>query len=408
MELTVNERIGNNVEVMEKVKLKELCSMQSGGTPSRGKSEYYNGTIPWSKISDLEKSNDGNIYKTEEHITIEGLKSINNRLFKKGTLLLAMYGSVGKTAIAEIKLSTNQAILGLNIKDETKLDIKYLRFWFTTIKEKLLDRAVGGTLQNISMGIVKDLEIPLPNLPTQQKIAAILDKADELRQYNKQLIEKYDALTKSLFLEMFGDPVRNEKGWEIKKLGDITDLITDGKHGNCNDESGSGYYFVSAKDIRNNKINYINSREIPKLEFEEVDKRTNLQSGDLVMINTGATIGRMAIAKDIPETRRSTFQKSVAVIKVKKDVISSFFLQFVIELGLKSFANMGSGSAIKNLLLSEMRRFNIIIPNLNLQNQFAERIQIIETQKQQAQEALAKSEDLFQSLLQRAFKGELN
>lgn len=407
MELTVNERIGNNVEVMEKVKLKELCSMQSGGTPSRGKSEYYNGTIPWSKISDLEKSNDGNIYKTEEHITIEGLKSINNRLFKKGTLLLAMYGSVGKTAIAEIELSTNQAILGLNIKDETKLDIKYLRFWFTTIKEKLLDRAVGGTLQNISMGIVKDLEIPLPNLPTQQKIAAILDKADELRQYNKQLIEKYDALTKSLFLEMFGDPVRNEKGWEIKKLGDITDLITDGKHGNCNDESGSGYYFVSAKDIRNNKINYINSREIPKLEFEEVDKRTNLQSGDLVMINTGATIGRMAIAKDIPETRRSTFQKSVAVIKVKKDVISSFFLQFVIELGLKSFANMGSGSAIKNLLLSEMRRFNIIIPNLNLQNQFAERIQIIETQKQQAQEALAKSEDLFQSLLQRAFKGEL-
>ena len=103
-----------------------------------------------------------------------------------------------------------------------------------------------------------------------------------------------------------------------------------------------------------------------------------------------------------------SFQKSVAVIKVKNDIISSFYLQYVLELGIKTFANMGSGSAIKNLLLSEMRRFKIILPNLELQNKFAERVSVIEVQKQQAQLELAKSEELFQSLLQRAFKGELN
>ena len=283
-----------------------------------------------------------------------------------------------------------------------KADLKYLYYKMQTIS---IDKDLH---KRYWISKYSQIQITLPDLSTQQKIAAILDKADALRQYNKQLIEKYDALKQSLFLDMFGNPVKNEKGWKIKRLGEITDLITDGKHGNCNDEPSSGYYFVSAKDIRNNKINYTNSREIPKLEFEEVDKRTNLQPGDLVMINTGATIGRMAIAKDVPETRRSTFQKSVAVIKVKKNIISSFFLQFVIELGLKTFANMGSGSAIKNLLLSEMKRFNIIVPNLELQNQFADRIQLIETQKQQAQEALAKSEALFQGLLQQAFKGELN
>ena len=283
-----------------------------------------------------------------------------------------------------------------------KADLKYLYYKMQTIS---IDKDLH---KRYWISKYSQIQITLPDLSTQQKIAAILDKADALRQYNKQLIEKYDALKQSLFLDMFGDPVKNEKGWKIKRLGEITDLITDGKHGNCNDEPSSGYYFVSAKDIRNNKINYTNSREIPKLEFEEVDKRTNLQPGDLVMINTGATIGRMAIAKDVPETRRSTFQKSVAVIKVKKNIISSFFLQFVIELGLKTFANMGSGSAIKNLLLSEMKRFNIIVPNLELQNQFADRIQLIETQKQQAQEALAKSEALFQGLLQQAFNGELN
>lgn len=393
---------------MEKVKLRDICSMQSGGTPSRTKSEFFSGNIPWAKISDLEKSNDGYIYKTEEHITKEALKSINNRFFKEGTLLLAMYGSVGKTAIAKIDLSTNQAILGINIIDKKSVDIKYLRYWFTTIKEQLLNRAVGAALANISLGIVKDLEIPLPSLATQQRMATILDKADAIIQNNRTIVQKYDALTQSLFLEMFGDPVKNEKGWEVKSLGDITNLITDGKHGNCNDEKDSGYYFISAKDVKNNLINYTDAREIPKIEFEEVDKRTNLQPGDLVMINTGATIGRMAIAKDIPETRKTTFQKSVAVIKVKNDIISSFYLQYVLELGIKTFANMGSGSAIKNLLLSEMRRFKIILPNLELQTQFEVRVAIIETQKQQAQLELVKSEELFQSLLQKAFKGELN
>ena len=152
---------------MEKVKLKDICSMQSGGTPSRSKSEFFSGSIPWAKISDLEKSKDGFIYETEEHITDEALKSINNRFFKVGTLLLAMYGSVGKTAISKIDLSTNQAILGINIVDEKKVDIKYLRYWFTTIKEQLLNRAVGAALANISLGIVKELEIPLPSIATQ-------------------------------------------------------------------------------------------------------------------------------------------------------------------------------------------------------------------------------------------------
>ena len=285
------------------------------------------------------------------------------------------------------------------VKD--KADLKYLFYKMQTIS---MDTDLH---KRYWISKYSQVEIPLPPLPQQQKIANILDAADLLRQKDKALVVKYDELTKALFLDMFGDPVSNPKGWKVKNLGQITNLVTDGKHGNCSDEPGSGYYFVSAKDIRNNKINYINSREIPKEEFEEVDKRTNLQPGDLVMINTGATIGRMAIASNIPETRRSTFQKSVAVIKVKEDIISSFFLQYVFELGLETFANMGSGSAIKNLLLSEMRRFNIILPNINLQKQFAERVQVIEQQKGIAQKSLEKSEELFNSLLQKAFKGEL-
>ena len=294
------------------------------------------------------------------------------------------------------------------IQANENLNGKFLYYFLDSYVEKLREQSIGGVIKYIKLGNLTDAEIPLPNLATQQRIAAILDQADAIIQNNRAIVQKYDALTQSLFLDMFGDPVKNEKGWKVKSLGDITNLITDGKHGNCNDEKDSGYYFISAKDVKNNLINYTDAREIPKIEFEEVDKRTNLQPGDLVMINTGATIGRMAIAKDIPETRKTTFQKSVAVIKVKNDIISSFYLQYVLELGIITFANMGSGSAIKNLLLSEMRRFKIILPNLELQNQFAERVAMIEAQKQQAQLELAKSEELFNSLLQKAFKGELS
>ncbi|MFC4818113.1 restriction endonuclease subunit S [Flavobacterium sp. GCM10023249] len=400
---------------MEMVKLHELCKMQSGGTPSRGKSEFYNGgTIPWSKISDLEKSNDGNIYETEEYITAEGLKSINNRLFKKGTLLLAMYGSVGKTAIAEIDLSTNQAILGINIKDESKLDIKYLRFWFTTIKNRLLNRAVGAALQNISLGIVKELEIPLPDLLTQQKIATILDKANALRQYNKQLIEKYDTLTQSLFLDMFGDPVRNEKYWKTKTIEELTKKekgsIKRGPFGGALKKEifvEEGYLVYEQFHALNNDFSmaryFINEEKFNELKGFEV------KPGDIIISCSGVYLGKLAV---IPKNaKKGIINQALLKVALDETIMRNDF--FIFHFTHKNFrekyfdANRGAG--IPNFPpMSDFKKFPFISPSIELQNQFAERVQLIETQKQQAQEALGKSEALFQSLLQRAFKGELN
>ena len=328
-----------------------------------------------------------------------------------GDVLLTIAGTIGRTAIVKninIQLNCNQAVAIIRLGD-SKINKEYLCHFIASpnAQEQFFKGMVTATIANLSLAQIRKLKIPLPPLPQQQKIANILDAADALRQNDKALIAKYDELTQALFLDMFGDPVSNPKGWEKVELGNITDLITDGKHGNCNDEPNSGYYFISAKDIFDDNINYNRVREIPKTEFEEVDRRTNLQAGDLVMVNTGATIGKLAIAKDIPETRRTTFQKSVAVIKVKREKIDTVFLKYVFILRLESFSGKGSGSAIQNLLLSEMRRFKIIIPPLDLQNQFAERVSVIEEQKAIAQKSLEHSEALFNSLLQKVFKGEL-
>ena len=375
------------------------------------KQEKNKGGIPitrietiWNRTIDVKRVGFADIFQ-------DNIGKYENYLLQSGDILMTHINSMkhlGKCAMYEevpAKLIHGMNLLALRPKRNI-LFSKYAYYYFNTqvfnsIIQKISNQSVNHA--SFSSGNLKKIKIPLPPLAEQRKIAAILDEADKLRQLNKNLITKYDELTQSLFLDMFGDPVMNPMGWDIENLGHITGLITDGKHGNCNDEPGSGYYFVSAKDIRNNKINYSHSREIPKEEFEEVDKRTNLQPGDLVMINTGATIGRMAIAKDIDKTRRSTFQKSVAIIKVKQNLITSIFLQYVFQLRLEVFANKGSGSAIKNLLLSEMRRFRIIVPPIALQNQFAERVEKIESQKAQAQESLLKAEELFGALLQRCF-----
>ncbi|MFA9193393.1 restriction endonuclease subunit S [Flavobacterium sp. FBOR7N2.3] len=397
---------------MQKVKIAEVCTMQSGGTPSRSKSEYYNGTIPWSKISDLEKSNDGYIYKTEEHITTEGLKSINNRFFKKGTLLLAMYGSVGKTAIAKIDLSTNQAILGINIKDEAKLDVRYLRFWFTTIKEQLLNRAVGAALANISLGIVKDLEIPLPPLPTQQKIATILDKADELRQYNKQLIEKYDALTQSLFLEMFGDPVMNEKGWEKRKLNEFLEVLVDVGSNGGNDWVSANIkmkdeedYAIMIRTTNLNKNDFKNNLKYVSKETYDLFKKTKVFGGEIIMNKIGSA-GDFWLMPILNKPVSLGLNQLMMTFNNLDKIF--FFFFFSTDYGKKIINSKLNGATTKSITKTALRDLDILYPPINLQNQFAERVQLIEGQRQQAQEALAKSEELFQSLLQRAFKGELN
>jgi len=139
-------------------KLDLYCHISSGGTPSRRKDEFYGGDILWSTIADMEKS-DGIVIDTKEKITQEGLASIGNRIFAKDTLLLAMYGSVGKVAIAGKELATNQAILGITPKNEDELFIPYLKYWLIAHKKQIIKKARGGILKNLSAKIVKNLKI---------------------------------------------------------------------------------------------------------------------------------------------------------------------------------------------------------------------------------------------------------
>lgn len=150
------------------------------------------------------------------------------------------------------------------------------------------------------------------------------------------------------------------KEWKKVKLKDITISITDGKHGDCKGQDNSGYYFISCKDVSDGTIHYENARQITKEDFIETDKRTNLATNDILITNSG-TIGRMAFVKDIPETRKTTFQKSVAIVKPNTDKVLPIYLYYLLQSKVSEFVNSSNGAAQKNLLLSTMREFELSI-----------------------------------------------
>ena len=155
--------------------------------------------------------------------------------------------------------------------------------------------------------------------------------------------------------------------WSHYSLDDLCNLITDGKHGDSQNESASDYYFLSVKDVFDNRLVYENARQITKADFLETHRRTNLEPGDILFTNTG-TIGRMAIAPDDTKTPRTTFQKSVAILKPKRNLVEPRFLYYILKFDNARLSELAAGTTQKNLLLKDFRSFEVKIPDTGEQH----------------------------------------
>lgn len=347
-----------------------------------------------------------------ENVTYINRPSRANQNVQKGDIILARMQGTVKVNIIDSKYENIIVSTGFLVL-RCKKDV-YNRYLFHYLKSNLFqskkDKLCSGATQKaINNNKFAEIQVPLPDLTTQKKIATILDKADELRQCNKQLIDKYDALTQSLFLEMFGDPVKNEKGWEKKKLGELGDF----KNGLNYSKSDNGFKIkvIGVGDFKNfskidnlKKISFIEMNNSPSKEFL-------LHDGDLLFVRSNGNkelVGRCLIVYVGDE--KVSYSGFCIRFRKTSDLINNHYLvQLLQKVEFKKhiFKN-GRGANIQNINQELLNSVEIQIPPINLQNQFAERIQVIESQKQQAQEALAKSEALFKGLLQQAFNGELN
>ncbi|MXV38244.1 hypothetical protein GO491_06080 [Flavobacteriaceae bacterium Ap0902] len=252
---------------------------------------------------------------------------------------------------------------------------------------------------------VKDLVFPLPPLETQKKIAEILDNAAALKDKTQQLLTEYDALAQSIFLDMFGDPVNNPKGWESYKVIDVCNKITDGTH-DTPERINKGVKFITGKHIRPYIIDYENSDYVSEDVHEIIYRRCNPEYHDVLYTNIGANLGTAAL-----NTVSYEFSmKNVALLKCNTDYLIGRYLEYFLNnetMKNKIIWISSIGGAQKFLSLTQLRKLKITLPPIELQNEFAEKIALIEKQKELAKQELKESEDLFNALLQKAFKGEL-
>lgn len=276
------------------VKISDFCYTTSGGTPSRSNEAFYDGDIPWIKSGDLRENV---ITQASEYISELALQKSSAKLIPTGAILLAMYGAtVGRMAILGIDAATNQAVCSI-IPDKNKAFLKYVYYALLHKVPEFLQNAVGGAQPNISQGIIKDTKIPLPPLEEQKRIAAILDKADAIRQKRQQAIELADEFLRSVFLDMFGDPVTNPKGFPSYKLGDFCEDLFLGLTCKVDYIEGTdGYPLVRAKDINTGELNFDSVKYISESQHKKLTKNHLTKKGDLLVSKSG-TLGTCAIVR---------------------------------------------------------------------------------------------------------------
>jgi len=197
-------------------------------------------------------------------------------------------------------------------------------------------------------------------------------------------------------------------GWQWISADSVSILITDGKHGDCKDADGSGYFFLSAKDVKGGKLVYEGSREIDQQEFAEVHQRTNLELGDVLITNAG-TIGRIAVATDSDRVARTTFQKSVAVIKPLRDFILSEYLALFLEAHVQQMKAKSAGTAVKNLLLRDLRAASVALPpvleQIRLVMEVGSLLSVSDELECEVEKSLIRAARLRQAILARGFSG---
>lgn len=208
-------------------KLGEVCEVVSGSTPKTNVPEYWGKGYYWVTPAELNDTIDY-IDKTERQITDEALAKTKLRLLPVGTVLLSSRAPIGKVAITETEMYCNQGFKNCICTDS--IYNKYLFYFLRIKKEYLNSLGRGATFKEISKSIVESISIPLPPKSTQLTIVSELDKINELIRLKKEQLKDYDNLVQSIFYEMFGDPVENDKDFNTKRLDEAFPLITDGTH----------------------------------------------------------------------------------------------------------------------------------------------------------------------------------
>lgn len=329
---------------------------------------------------------------------ISGYTNDNQGLYK-GSLPVIIFGD--HTRI--IKFVKEPFYLGADgvklLISKKTIEMKYLYYFFKNI-------TIPNTGYNRHYKYLKDLIIPLPPIETQKKIAKVLDKAQELIDKRKEQIEKLDVFIQSLFMDMFGDPTSNTKGWIVKALNELCTHIVDCPHSTpIHEEKPTEYPSIRTTELKNGRIYWSSMKYVGLAEYVKRTRSIKPQYGDIIYGREGI-FGEAII---IPNNVTMCLGQRVMLFRPNNNLCNSIFLWSLVrsQYIYNQAVRKTSGSTVGHVNVKDIKKFTCILPPLKIQNNYAKVVEKAEQQKALLEKSLIEMENNFNSIMQGAFRGEL-
>ncbi len=377
-----------------KARLGDVCTVVSGSTPKSTVPEYWDGDIKW--ITPAELSNDTYIINdSARHITALGVAKTGLKSFPAGTVILSSRAPIGKTAIAGCEMFCNQGFKNLICSE--KIDSKYLYYFLSGKTDYLNSLGRGATFKEISKAIVENIEIPLPEVEEQKRIAARFERLLRLIQLQKAELEELDKLVKSRFIELFGDfdLTHPQESWAtIKEVGTVVGGAT--PKTDHDEYWGGSYRWITPAELdADSGYIYDSVRKLTKAGVESCSLQ-EMPVGTVIM-SSRAPIGKVAIAGNTFYCNQG-FKNIIC-----KEGITPRYLYTVLLLNVEYLNSLGRGATFKEISKGIVESIRIPVPSMELQEQFAAFVEQTDKSKLAVQKGLQELEILKKSLMQQYF-----
>ena len=381
-------------------KLGEICTFQSGGTPSKNKPEYFGGEIPWISTTAL---NGGKINEADAvaWITPKAIRESAAKIVPANSIMVGTRVGIGKVAINTVEMSTSQDVISLIGIDKDKWYKPYLCKLLLSKKDYFNSQARGATIKGIKIDVVANIDVPEIDYAAQRNVAATLNKIDTLIFLRKQQLAKLDELVKARFVEMFGTFPANPFRWDT---GKIQDVVSDVRYGSSRPAVEGGKYPY----LRMNNITYsgeLDLRDTKRIDIpdSELDKCT-VRRGDVLFNRTNS---KELVGKTCVYNRDELMVLAGFVIRVRvnerirPEVLSAFLNMDFSKRMLIGMCKTAIGQA--NINAKELQNIDLYIPPIELQDQFVTLKNKVDQQKQTIQQSLEKLELMKKALMQEYF-----
>jgi type I restriction enzyme, S subunit len=391
------------VNQVPQVRVGELVTISGGGTPSRSNPDFFGGDIPWVTPKDMKAPE---LTDSLVRLTERGLRESPARLIPADSVLVVVRSGVLKhslpVAINRVPVALNQDMKALSAG--SRLHPEYLAHYLRAITPVILRWVRATTADNFPVQKLRELPLPLPPLTEQRRIAHILDQADALRSKRRQALAHLDALTQSIFLDMFGDPVSNPKGWPNPTLGKLQTFQQYGPRFYNETYSAEGVRIVRITDL--NEAGGLDFSAMPRMAVTPQEReKYALRAGDLIFARSGS-VGKVAVIRAGDPVCIAgayfiamRFDAAVEPLYARAVLTSPAIRAVVAKQSRQAVQQNFSGPAL--------RRLPMPVPPLHLQRRFVRIANTIDMLRTTHRSSLAQLNALFSSLQHRAFRGEL-